>query len=126
MVDRMSRRQPRCRPGLEAGRTEPGRFRRRRSRSVVESSRRDLKPALVAQSLGVELTPVSVRDTDEMARNAAIFACSANGGVIVTAGGTSVHRELIIRLAAKKFWTLPAFISASSMDILHQVAHRSK
>src|SRR5262245_38605397 len=58
-------------------------------------------PRSVAQSLGVELTPVSVRDTDEMARNAAIFACSGNGGVIVTAGGTAVHRELIIRLAAR-------------------------
>jgi hypothetical protein len=26
---------------------------------------------------------------------------SGNGGVIVTAGGTAVHRELIIRLAAR-------------------------
>jgi hypothetical protein len=58
-------------------------------------------PRSVAQSPGVELTPVSVRDTDEMARNAAIFACSGNSGVIVTAGGTAVHRELIIRLAAR-------------------------
>jgi putative ABC transport system substrate-binding protein len=55
----------------------------------------------VAQSLGVELTPVNVRDTDEIERNVATFARSGNGGVIVTAGGTAVHRELIIRLAAR-------------------------
>ena len=55
----------------------------------------------VAQSLGVELTPVNVRDTDEIERNVAAFARSGNGGVIVTAGGTAIHRELIIRLAAR-------------------------
>jgi putative tryptophan/tyrosine transport system substrate-binding protein len=55
----------------------------------------------VAQSFGVELTPVNVRDTDEIERNVAAFARSGNGGVIVTAGGTAVHRELIIRLAAR-------------------------
>jgi len=55
----------------------------------------------VAQSLGLELTPVNVRETDEIERNVAAFARSGNGGVIVTAGGTAVHRELIIRLAAR-------------------------
>jgi putative ABC transport system substrate-binding protein len=54
-----------------------------------------------AQSLGVELTPLNVRDTDEIERNVAAFARSGNGGVIVTAGGSGVHRELIIRLAAR-------------------------
>jgi putative tryptophan/tyrosine transport system substrate-binding protein len=55
----------------------------------------------VAQSLGIELTPLNVRDNDEIERNVAAFARSGNGGVIVTAGGTAVHRELIIRLAAR-------------------------
>jgi putative ABC transport system substrate-binding protein len=55
----------------------------------------------VAQSLGIELTPLNVRDTDEIERNVAAFARSGNGGAIVTAGGTAVHRELIIRLAAR-------------------------
>jgi putative ABC transport system substrate-binding protein len=55
----------------------------------------------VAQSLGVELTPLNVRDTDEIERNVAAFARSSNGGAIVTAGGSGVHRELIIRLAAR-------------------------
>jgi hypothetical protein len=34
----------------------------------------------VAQSLGVELTPSDVRDTDEIERDAAAFARSGNGG----------------------------------------------
>jgi putative ABC transport system substrate-binding protein len=44
----------------------------------------------VAQSLGVELTPVNVRDSDEIERNVAGFARSGNGGMIVTAGGTGL------------------------------------
>ena len=55
----------------------------------------------VAQSLGVELTPLNVRDIDEIEHNAAAFARSGNGGAIITAGGTAVHRELIIRLVAR-------------------------
>jgi putative ABC transport system substrate-binding protein len=55
----------------------------------------------VAQSLGVELTPVNVRDTDEIERNVAAFARSGNGGMIVTAGGTGARRKLIISLAAR-------------------------
>ena len=55
----------------------------------------------VAQSLGVELTPVNVRDTDEIERAVATFARSGNGGVIVTPGGTAAHRKLIISLAAR-------------------------
>ncbi|MGB8608232.1 ABC transporter substrate-binding protein [Bradyrhizobium sp.] len=55
----------------------------------------------VAQSLGIELTPYNVRDTDEIERNVASFARSANGGVIVTPGGAAAHRGLIISLAAR-------------------------
>jgi putative ABC transport system substrate-binding protein len=55
----------------------------------------------VAQSVGVELTPVNVRDTDEIERNVAAFARSGNGGMIVTAGGTGARRKLIISLAAR-------------------------
>lgn len=55
----------------------------------------------VAQSLGIELTPLNVRDNDEIERNVAAFARSGNGGAIVTAGGTAAHRELIIRLVAR-------------------------
>jgi len=55
----------------------------------------------VAQSLGVELTPVDVRDTTEIERGVAAFARSGGGGVIVTAGGTAAHRRLIIDLVAR-------------------------
>ena len=55
----------------------------------------------VAQSFGVELTPVNVRDTDEIERAVATFARSGNGGVIVTTGGTAAHRKLFISLAAR-------------------------
>ena len=55
----------------------------------------------VAQSLGVELTPLNVRDIDEIERNVVAFTRSGNGGAIVTAGGTAAHRELIIGLAAR-------------------------
>ena len=56
----------------------------------------------VAQTLGIELTPVNVRDPDEIERNVAAFARSGNGGVIVTsAAGTAAHRKLIISLVAR-------------------------
>ena len=55
----------------------------------------------VAQSLGVELTPLNVHDSDGLERNVAAFARSGNGGVIVTPGGTAARRELIIGLAAR-------------------------
>jgi ABC-type uncharacterized transport system substrate-binding protein len=60
----------------------------------------------VAQPLGVELTPLNVRDTDEIKRNVAAFARSENGGMIVTPGGAAAHRGLIISLAAR--YKLPA------------------
>jgi putative tryptophan/tyrosine transport system substrate-binding protein len=60
----------------------------------------------VAQSLGLELKPVNVRDTDEIERTAAAFARSGNGGVIVTTGGTGARRKLIISLSAR--YKLPA------------------
>jgi putative ABC transport system substrate-binding protein len=55
----------------------------------------------VAQSLGVELTPVGVRDVGEIERGIAAFARSGNGGLIVTASGTGFRRDLIIKLASR-------------------------
>jgi putative ABC transport system substrate-binding protein len=55
----------------------------------------------VAQSLGIELTPVNVRDTDEIEQSVGSFARSGSGGMIVTSGGTGAHRELIIGLASR-------------------------
>jgi putative tryptophan/tyrosine transport system substrate-binding protein len=56
----------------------------------------------VAPSVGVDVTPVDVRDAAEIERDVAAFASSANGGLILTAGPLSaVHRDLIITLAAR-------------------------
>jgi putative ABC transport system substrate-binding protein len=55
----------------------------------------------VAQSLGVELTPLSVQDVAEIEAGIAAFARTGNGGVIVTAGGTGYHRHLLIGLASR-------------------------
>jgi putative ABC transport system substrate-binding protein len=60
----------------------------------------------VAHSLGVELTPLGVSNSDEMERGIAAAARSGNSGLIVTAGGTASHRDLIIKLAAR--YKLPA------------------
>ena len=54
-----------------------------------------------AQSLDVELTPVNVRDTDEIQREVTTFARSGSGGMIVTSGGTGARRKLIIDLASR-------------------------
>ena len=52
-----------------------------------------------APSLGVEVSPVNVRDALEIERGVAGFARSGNGGVIVTGSPLSlIHRELIIAL----------------------------
>jgi putative tryptophan/tyrosine transport system substrate-binding protein len=55
----------------------------------------------VAQNLGIELTPVNVRDADEIERSVAAFARSGSGGMIVTSGGTGARRKLLIGLASR-------------------------
>ena len=56
----------------------------------------------VAASVGVEVSPIEVRDASEIERAVAAFARSSNGGLIVTASGLAiVHRDLIISLAAR-------------------------
>jgi ABC-type uncharacterized transport system substrate-binding protein len=55
-----------------------------------------------APSVGVEVSPVNVRDAAEIERAVAAFARSSNGGLIVTASALAVaHRELIVTLAAR-------------------------
>ena len=56
----------------------------------------------VAPSLGVELSPVGVRDASEIERAVTAFARGSNGGLIVTGSTlTLVHRDLIVGLAAR-------------------------
>jgi ABC transporter substrate binding protein len=67
----------------------------------------------VATSLRVEVTPVGLRDTDEIERAVSAFARSPNGGLIVTAGAATVlHSNLIITLAARH--KLPAVYNERS------------
>jgi putative tryptophan/tyrosine transport system substrate-binding protein len=54
-----------------------------------------------AASLGVELSPIDMRNTGEIERTIAAFARAPNGGLIVTTGGTSTRRSLIVTLAAR-------------------------
>jgi len=61
-----------------------------------------------AQSLGVEVRPVSTRDTGEIERAVAAVARAANAGLVVTAS-TSVHHDLIVTLASR--YKLPAVYS---------------
>jgi putative ABC transport system substrate-binding protein len=56
----------------------------------------------MAPSLGVEVSPVNVRDAAEIERAVAAFARSPNSGLIVTTSALAVvHRDLIITLAAR-------------------------
>ena len=56
----------------------------------------------VAQSSGVELSPINLRDASETERAVTAFAGSPNGGLIVIVSASSqIHRELIISLAAR-------------------------
>ena len=64
----------------------------------------------VAPSVGVEVSPINVRDAGEIERAIAAFARDPNGGLIVTASALATrHRELIITLAARH--KLPAIYS---------------
>jgi putative ABC transport system substrate-binding protein len=66
----------------------------------------------VAPSLGIEVSPINMRDASEIERATAAFARSANGGLIVTGSAlANVHRKLIIELAAHT--KLPAVYYAS-------------
>ena len=64
----------------------------------------------VAPSIGIDVSPISVRDAGEIERGVAAFARLANGGLIATASAATVfHRDLIITLAAR--YKLPAIYS---------------
>jgi putative tryptophan/tyrosine transport system substrate-binding protein len=74
-----------------------------------------------ASSSGVELTPVGVRDADEIERGITDFAREPNAGLIVVGPPSSLasHRDLIVTLAAQH--RLPAvyatlsFVSAGGL-----------
>jgi putative ABC transport system substrate-binding protein len=56
----------------------------------------------VARSVGVEVSPVNIRDAAEIERGITAFARTPNSGLIVTASALSaVHRDVIVALAAR-------------------------
>ena len=64
----------------------------------------------VARSVGVEVSPLNLRDADETERAVTAFARSSNGGLIVPASVLAgVQRNLIVKLAARH--RLPAVYS---------------
>jgi putative tryptophan/tyrosine transport system substrate-binding protein len=66
-----------------------------------------------AAPLQIELSPIGVRDADEIERGITTFARGSNGGLIITGSpSTQLHRELIIRLAGR--YLLPAVYFAPS------------
>ena len=67
----------------------------------------------VTPSFGVELTPVGLRDSDEIERGIAAFARGSNDGLIMVGPPSSaqVHRDLIIALAARH--RVPAVYSST-------------
>jgi putative tryptophan/tyrosine transport system substrate-binding protein len=55
-----------------------------------------------APSLGVEVSPINVRDDSEIERDLSAFARSPNAGLIVTASAAAaVHRDFIVTAAAR-------------------------
>jgi putative tryptophan/tyrosine transport system substrate-binding protein len=74
----------------------------------------------VALALGVELSPIGVREPGHLEGAIAAFARSSNDGLVVTGSAlTAVHHKLIVTLAAKH--KLPAvyfnrfFVSAGGL-----------
>src|SRR5262245_45014159 len=74
----------------------------------------------VAPTLGVELTPINLRDPSEIERAGSAFARSPNGGLIVTAAPLALfHRDLIVTLAARHklcaVYSVHAFVTAGGL-----------
>jgi len=82
----------------------------------------------MASSLSVEVNPVNMRDADQIERAVAAFARSPNGGLIVPGSGmATLHRELIITLAARH--KLPAvynerYFAATGVLISYRATRR--
>jgi putative tryptophan/tyrosine transport system substrate-binding protein len=67
----------------------------------------------VAPIMGIEVTPINVRDPADLQQAIADFARGLNGGLVITSGAAPVrHRALIVRLAAEH--KLPAIYYAKA------------
>ena len=86
-----------------------------------------------APSLGVELTPVNVRDAGGIERDLSAFARSPDRGMIVTGSALTVHfRDVIVALAARhklpavyitRFWVNAGGLISYGADFLDQYRH---
>jgi putative ABC transport system substrate-binding protein len=84
----------------------------------------------VAPSLGVELSPVDVRDALEIERAVAAFAGAPNGGLIVPASPAATsHSHLIVTMAARhklpavyfgRFFVAAGGLTSYGPDLLDQ------
>jgi putative ABC transport system substrate-binding protein len=83
----------------------------------------------VAPSLGVELRPVDVRNAEEIERAVAAFVRGPNDGLIVTGGGSAVHRRLIVSIAARhhlpavypyRYYAASGGLLSYGPDLVHQ------
>jgi putative tryptophan/tyrosine transport system substrate-binding protein len=85
---------------------------------------------IVAPALGVQLTPVDVRDPGEIERAVAAFATGSNGGLIVTGSALGiVHRELIAQVAIRhklpavfpgRFYVISGGLTSYGPDLVDQ------
>jgi putative tryptophan/tyrosine transport system substrate-binding protein len=56
----------------------------------------------MTEQIGVELTPIAIRDANEIERGMAAFARGSNGGLIVSfSSAANIHRQAIIASAAR-------------------------
>src|SRR5215813_4845122 len=74
----------------------------------------------VAPTLGVDLTPVNLRDPGDIERAISAFARSSSGGLIVTAAPIAlVHRDLIVTLANRHklcaVYNLRSYVTAGGL-----------
>jgi putative ABC transport system substrate-binding protein len=79
-----------------------------------------------APTLGLDVSPVNVREASEIENGVAEFARSSNGGLIVTASASSVvHRKLIITLAAKHklpaVYFQPQFATEGALSLMEAI-----
>jgi putative tryptophan/tyrosine transport system substrate-binding protein len=84
----------------------------------------------MAPSLGVEVSPVNMRDVAELERALAVFARSGNGGLVVIGSAlVAVNRHSIIALAARhklpavyveRFWVDDGGLVSDGPDFLDQ------
>jgi putative ABC transport system substrate-binding protein len=76
-----------------------------------------------APSLGVEVTPLGVRDSDEIERGISAFARASNGGLIIAGSPAITRHSKLITRPAVSLATAP--IGTASIDAVPVTSIRS-